>query len=124
MFQVSGEEIASIVVVAGIVVLYFIVAVACIVVPYFLTLKDHDRERRERTELKEEVPELAEQLVTEQLDKARREQVEMQETFLSARCLHVQPGSRAANRGLRSTRRHGEVAEEQGHGLLQERLGV
>ena len=119
MFQLSGEEIVSIVVVAGIVVLYFIVAVAGIVVPHFLTLKDRDRERRERTELKEEVSELA-----EQLDKARREQIEMQEEFLSARCLHVQPGSRAANRGLRSTRRHGEVAEEQGHGLLQERLGV
>jgi hypothetical protein len=42
--------------------------------------------------------------VTEQLDKARREQVEIQEKFLSARCLDVQPGSRAPNRGLRSTR--------------------
>jgi hypothetical protein len=119
MFQLSGEEIASIVVVAGIVVFYFIVFVAGIVVPYFRTLKDLDRERRERIELKEDVSELAEQLVTEQLDKARREQVETQETFLSARCLHVQPGSRAANRGIRFTRPRGEVVEAQRHGLLQ-----
>ena len=101
MFQPSGEEIASIMVVAGLVVLYS------------RTLKDRDRERRERIELKKEVPELA-----KQLDKARREQIEMQK-FLSARCLDVQPGSRAANRGLRSTRSRGDVAEEKGHGLLQ-----
>ena len=61
MFRLSGEEIASIVVVAGIVVLYFIVAVAGVVVPYFRAPKDRDRERRERIELKE-VSELAEQL--------------------------------------------------------------
>ena len=57
MFQLSGEEIASIVVVAGPVVLYF------------RTLKDRDRERRERIELKKEVLELA-----HQLGKALREQ--------------------------------------------------
>ena len=57
MFQLSGEEIASIVVVAGLVVLYF------------RTLKDRDRERRERIELKKEVLELA-----HQLGKALREQ--------------------------------------------------
>jgi hypothetical protein len=123
MFQLSGEEIASIVVVAGLVVLY------C------RTLKDRDRERRERIELKKEVSELAHQLgkalreqeksalkvseVTEQLYKARREQIEMQQKVLSARCLDVQPGSRAANRGLRSARPRGDVVEEQGHGLLQ-----
>ena|SRR5215831_387095 len=89
MFQLSGEEIASIVVVAGLVVLHF------------RTLKDLDRERRERIELKEEVLELAEQLgkalreqeksalkvseVTGQLDKARREQIELQEKFVSRR---------------------------------------
>ena len=124
MFQLSGEEIASIVVVAGLVVLHF------------RTLKDRDRERRERIELKEEVLELAEQLgkalreqeksalkvseVTGQLDKARREQIELQEKFVSARCLDVQPGSHATNRGLRSTRPRGDVVEEQGHGLLQQ----
>jgi len=124
MFQLSGEEIASIVVVAGLVVLHF------------RTLKDRDRERRERIELNEEVLELAEQLgkalreqeksalkvseVTGQLDKARREQIELQEKFVSAPCLDVQPGSRATNRGLRSTRPRGDVVEEQGHGLLQQ----
>jgi len=61
MFRLSGEEIGSIMVVAGIVVLYFIVAVAGVVVPYFRAPKDRDRERRERIELKE-VSELAEQL--------------------------------------------------------------
>jgi hypothetical protein len=57
--------------------------------------------------------------VTEQLDKARREQVETQEKFLSVRCLDVQSGARAANDGLRSTRPRREVVEEQGQGLLQ-----
>ena len=124
MFQLSGEEIASIVVVAGLVVLYF------------RTLKERARERRERIELKKEVSELAHQLgkalreqeksalkvseVTGQLDKARREQIELQEKFVSARCLDVQPGSCATNRGLRSTRPRGDVVEEQGHGLLQQ----
>jgi len=62
--------------------------------------------------------------VTEQLDKARRELIEIQAKFLSARCLDVQPGSRASNRGLRSTRPRGEVFEEQRHGPVQKRLGV
>lgn len=80
MFQLSGEEIASIVVVAGLVVLYF------------RTLKDRDRERRERIELKKEVLELA-----HQLGKALREQ---EQSALKARP-------------------RGDVVEEQGRGLLQ-----
>jgi hypothetical protein len=123
MFHLSGEEIASIAVVAGFVVLYF------------RTVKDRRRERRERIELNEEVSELSARLlkalqeqekcafkvseVTEQLDKARREQIEMREKFVSARCLDVQPGSRAANGGLRSTRLRSEVVEGQGQVLLQ-----
>jgi hypothetical protein len=148
MFHFSGEEIAGIAVVAGFVVLYFRTVkdlrreravVAGFVVLYFRTVKDLKRERRERFELKKEVSELSVGLlkawreqemsalkiseVTEQLDKARREQVEMQEKFVSARCLDVQPGSRAANDGLRSTRPRSEVVEEQGR-PAGERVGV